>query len=51
MKDVAKTLGIGYSNMTETAKEINEKILPAIFKQVDIMLSGSKEEENGGETN
>ena len=50
LKDVAKTLGVGYSHMTEkaklsevqsteTSKEINEKILPAIFKQIDILLS------------
>lgn len=60
LKEAAATLGIGYSCITEKAKleetknvemakEINEKILPAIFKQIDIMLSGSKEEENGGD--
>lgn len=58
LKKAAATLGRGYSHITEKAKleeakniemakEINEKILPAIFKQIDIMLSGSKEEENG----
>lgn len=60
LKKAAATLGRGYSHITEKAKleetksveiakEINEKILPAIFKQIDIMLSGSKEEENGGD--
>ena len=51
LKDVAKTLGVGYSNMTETAKEINEKILPAIFKRIDILLSDTDEQQIGGETN
>lgn len=51
LKDVAKTLGVGYSNMTETAKEINEKILPAIFKQIDILLSDTDTKQTGGETN
>ena len=51
LKDVAKTLGVGYSNMTETAKEINEKILPAIFKQIDILLSDTDTQQIGGETN
>ena len=50
LKDVAKTLGVGYSNMTETAKEINEKILPAIFKRIDILLSDTDEQKIGGET-
>lgn len=60
LKKAAAMLGRGYSHITEKAKleeaknvemakEINEKILPAIFKQIDIMLSGSKEEENGGD--
>lgn len=60
LKRAAAMLGRGYSHITEKAKleetksveiakEINEKILPAIFKQIDIMLSGSKEEENGGD--
>ena len=51
LKDVAKTLGVGYSNMTETAKEINEKILPAIFKRIDILLSDTDNQQIGGETN
>lgn len=51
LKDVAKTLGVGYSNMTETAKEINEKILPAIFKQIDILLSDTDEQQIGGDNN
>ena len=51
LKDVAKTLGVGYSNMTETAKEINEKILPAIFKRIDILLSDTDTQQIGGETN
>lgn len=60
LKKAAATLGRGYSHITEKAKlsevqniemakEINEKMLPAIFKQIDILLSGSKEEENGGD--
>lgn len=51
LKKAAATLGAGYSRMTEKAKisevqsteiakEINEKILPAIFKQIDILLTG-----------
>ena len=51
LKTVAKTLGVGYPNMTETAKEINEKILPAIFKQIDILLSDTDTKQIGGETN
>ena len=51
LKDVAKTLGVGYSNMTETAKEINEKILPAIFKRIDILLSDADNQQIGGEIN
>ena len=51
LKDVAKTLGVGYSNMTETAKEINEKILTAIFKRIDILLSDTDTKQIGGETN
>ncbi len=60
LKKAAEVFGTGYSHMTEKAKlsevqniemakEINEKMLPAIFKQIDILLSGSKEEENGGD--
>ena len=50
LKRAAGILSMGYSHMTEKAKlsevqstemskEINEKILPAIFKQIDILLS------------
>ena len=49
--DVEKALGVCYSNMSETAKEINEKILPAIFKQIDILLSDTDTQQIGGETN
>ena len=49
LKDVAKTLGVGYSNMTETAKEINEKILTAIFKRIDILLSDTDTQQIGGD--
>ena len=53
---------MGYSHMTEKAKlsevqstemskEINEKILPAIFKQIDILLSDTDEQQIGGDTN
>lgn len=62
LKEAAAMLGIGYSHMTEKAKlsevqnieiakEINEKILPAIFKQIDILLSDPDEQQIGGETN
>ena len=51
LKDVAKTLGVGYSNMTETAKEINEKVLPAIVRRRDILLSDTDTQQIGGETN
>ena len=54
LKDTARILGKGYSHMTERAKlsevqntemakEINEKMLPAIFKQIDLLLSGAGE--------
>ena len=53
LKKAAEVFGTGYSHMTEkaklsevqsteTSKEINEKILPAIFKQIDILLSDSE---------
>ena len=53
LKRAAGILSMGYSHMTEKAKlsevqstemskEINEKILPAIFKQIDILLSDSE---------
>lgn len=62
LKRAAGILGMGYSHMTEKAKlsevknsemakEINEKILPAIFKQIDILLSDTDEQQIGGETN
>lgn len=62
LKEAAATLGRGYSHITEKAKleeakniemakEINEKILPAIFKQIDIMLSDTDEQQIGGDTN
>ena len=35
----------------EMAKEINEKMLPAIFKQIDILLSDTDNQQIGGETN
>ena len=50
LRETAETLGAGYSHMTERAKieevknvemtkEINEKILPAIFEKIDSLLS------------
>lgn len=50
LRETAETLGTGYSHMTERAKieevknvemtkEINEKILPAIFEKIDSLLS------------
>ena len=50
LSEAAETLGSGYSYMAERAKieevknvemtkEINERILPAIFKQIDKLLS------------
>ena len=62
LKRAAGILSMGYSHMTEKAKlsevqstemskEINEKILPAIFKQIDILLSDTDEQQIGGETN
>ena len=62
LKKAAEVFGRGYSHMTEKAKlsevqniemakEINEKILPAIFKQIDILLSDTDEQQIGGETN
>lgn len=62
LKRTAGVLGMGYSHMTEKAKlsevknsemakEINEKILPAIFKQIDILLSDTDEQQIGGDTN
>ena len=62
LKSAAGILGMGYSHMTEKAKlsevqstemskEINEKILPAIFKQIDILLSDADTKQIGGETN
>ena len=62
LKRAAGILSMGYSHMTEKAKllevqniemakEINEKILPAIFKQIDILLSDTDEKQIGGETN
>lgn len=62
LKRAAEILSRGYSHMTEKAKlsevqnsemakEINEKILPAIFKQVDILLSEADNQQIGGETN
>lgn len=60
LKDAARILGAGYSHMTEKAKlsevqgtemakEINEKILPAIFKQIDILLSDTDTKQIGGD--
>ena len=62
LKKAAEVFGTGYSHMTEKAKlsevqniemakEINEKMLPAIFKQIDILLSDTDEQQIGGETN
>ena len=62
LKKAAEVFGTGYSHMTEKAKlsevqnsemakEINEKILPAIFKQIDILLSDVETKQIGGETN
>lgn len=62
LKRTAEILSRGYSHMTEKAKlsevqnsemakEINEKILPAIFKQIDILLSDTDNQQIGGETN
>ena len=62
LKKAAEVFGTGYSHMTEKAKlsevqstemakEINEKILPAIFKQIDILLSDTDEQQIGGDTN
>ena len=62
LKRAAGILSMGYSHMTEkaklsevqsteTSKEINEKILPAIFKQIDILLSDTDEQQIGGDTN
>lgn len=62
LKDTARILGKGYSHMAERAKllevqniemakEINEKMLPAIFKQIDILLSGTGEQQTGGDNN
>ena len=62
LKRAAGILSMGYSHMTEKAKlsevksiemakEINEKMLPAIFKQIDILLSDAGEQQTGGETN
>ena len=60
LKEAAETFRNGYSHMTEKAKlsevqniemakEINEKILPAIFKQIDILLSNTDEQQIGGD--
>lgn len=60
LKNVARILAGGYSHMTEKAKlsevqniemakEINEKMLPAIFKQIDILLSDTDEQQIGGD--
>ena len=62
LKKAAEVFGTGYSHMTEKAKlsevqniemakEINEKMLPAIFKQIDILLSDTDNQQIGGETN
>lgn len=62
LKRAAGILSMGYSHMTEKAKlsevqstgmskEINEKILPAIFKQIDILLSDTDNQQIGGDTN
>ena len=62
LKRAAGILSMGYSHMTEkaklpevksteTSKEINEKILPAIFKQIDILLSDADNQQIGGDTN
>ena len=62
LKKAAEVFGTGYSYMTEKAKlsevqniemakEINEKILPAIFKQIDILLSDTDEQQIGGDIN
>ena len=62
LKKAAEVFGTGYSHMTEKAKlsevksiemakEINEKMLPAIFKQIDILLSDTDTQQIGGETN
>ena len=62
LKRAAGILSMGYSHMTEKAKlsevksiemakEINEKMLPAIFKQIDILLSDTDEQQIGGDTN
>lgn len=60
LKKAAAMLGRGYSHITEKAKleeaknvemakEINEKILPAIFKQIDILLSDVDNQQIGGD--
>ena len=62
LKKAAEVFGTGYSHMTEKAKlsevqntemakEINEKVLPAIFKQIDILLSDADNQQIGGDTN
>ena len=62
LKRAAGILSMGYSHMTEKAKlsevqstemtkEINEKILPAIFKQIDLLLSDADNQQIGGEPN
>ena len=62
LKKAAEVFGTGYSHMTEKAKlsevqniemakEINEKMLPAIFKQIDILLSDADNQQIGGDTN
>ena len=62
LKRAAEILSRGYSHMTEKAKlsevqnsemakEINEKMLPAIFKQIDILLSDADNQQIGGDTN
>ena len=61
LKRAAEILCRGYSYMTEKAKlsevqniemakEINEKMLPAIFKQIDILLSDADNQQIGGKT-
>ena len=60
LKKAAEVFGTGYSHMTEKAKlsevqnsemakEINEKMLPAIFKQIDILLSDVDTKQIGGD--
>ena len=49
--NIIKKANFSKAQSIEIAKEINEKMLPAIFKQIDILLSDTDEQQIGGGTN